>query len=176
MYFCPDRQQPEIIKRQFHTLLLSLGRTLKGFQLGTHSAVLSIPLQLSQHWPYPQHLPLTLDFAHLFSVSLYSHPLSDLWNASLCDSSCFLSPSLFLVLDCYQLIYPLASCHFLFVICISQLSLPGSQATKLPTKQKQRKRRKQGWEIVNNHSVINLSLNLFILFNKNIINLKVSLK
>ena len=164
-----------MIRKQFHTLLLSLGRTLTGFQLGTHSAILSIPLQLSQPWPYPQHLPLTLDFAHLFPVSLYSHPLRPLEVLTLRFTPLSLSLPL-LSPWLHQLIYPLASCHFLFVTCISQLSLSGSQATKFPTKPKQRKRRKQEWEIVNNHSVINLPLNLFTLFSKNIINLKVSLK
>ena len=98
MYFCPDRQQPEIIKRQFHTLLLSLGRTLKGFQLGTHSAVLSIPLQLSQPLALPPAFPSHSGLcSSVLSLSLLTSPLRPLklltlWFILLSLSLPFLSP------------------------------------------------------------------------------------
>ena len=95
----PDRQQPEIIKREFHTLLLSLGRRLKGVRLGTHSAILSIPLQVSQHWLDPQHLPCTLDVVHLFRC-LSAHIPSQTFGTPHSAIHPALPPSLFLALDC----------------------------------------------------------------------------
>ena len=59
--FSPDRQQPEVIEAIPPFTSVSWKNT-KGSPLGNPQRHLVNPLQLSQHWPCPQHLPLTLDF------------------------------------------------------------------------------------------------------------------